>query len=182
MSRIIINERIYLDHIQDADAERLALIANDPLMHKNVWDRMPYPYTLDNAKRRISNCKEMDDYDNSCKLGVYIDGEYAGNCGRERRDESQWERFYHNISFGYWIGKEYHWQWLGTQIVQWLSDYILHNVPDCHRLYAKVFWRNMPSRRVLEKCWFALEWTLKEAIFREWTWYDEWILSKINKQ
>lgn len=159
---------ISLAPIHENDKDRLAQIANDTEIAKNVGDTFPHPYTLESAEYRITTWSQKED---GYQYGIYINNEYAGNMGRQV--EKKW-RFSHNMHLGYRIGREYRHKWIMTKIVSEVIDYIFINHPDIHRIYARVFGWNNASRKVLEKVWMSQEAHRTESIYYEWERYDEY--------
>ncbi len=84
MSHVSITDNIYLAPIQTYDIDRLAHIANDIDISKNL-KTLPHPYTLADAHWWLSHTQETNNSDTEANRGIYIDGIYAGNCGRTRR-------------------------------------------------------------------------------------------------
>jgi len=76
-SPIIVSPSIFLEQIKPTDAERLAELADDPEMRKNVGDMMPYPYTLADANWRIAHSKDVLSDVLERQYGIYIDDMYA---------------------------------------------------------------------------------------------------------
>jgi hypothetical protein len=85
MCQVIINDHIYLAPIQESDLERLTSIANDIDISKNL-KALPHPYTLADAQWWLTHTQEMADSETEANRGIYIDGVYAGNRGRTRRN------------------------------------------------------------------------------------------------
>lgn len=176
MSTILVNKNIVLQTISLEDKDRLQSLANQEVMRKNVWDNMPYPYTLTDAERWINHCKEVAWSEHEWQYGIYIDWMYAGNIWRERKE---WWRKKYNYHIWYRIWEPYRWHGYMTEIVKAFTHHVFTTLP-CHRCYSSVFWRNEWSKRVLEKAGFSIEWVLEEAIYYEWARYDEHLFSKIN--
>lgn len=167
---------ITLDCIKSSDVNRLAEIANDPEMRKNVGDTMPYPYTLKDAQRWIDHCHEVENLGTEKQYAISIDWLYAGNIGREQKSPNG--RHAHDFHVWYRLGKEYRWKGYMTQILSKFSDHIFETIPICHRQYSWVYSRNTASRRVMEKCGFMLEATFRDSVEWEGKFYDERILAK----
>lgn len=176
---IKINDSIYLDIIKESDKEQLQTLANHPVMRKNVWDTMPYPYTEKDAERWINHSQELVNSETERNYAIYIDWLYAGNLWWDVKDS--W-RSSHNYHFWYWLWEPYRWKWYMTEIAKWFISHIFDTRKDANRIYAKVFWRNQWSRRVLEKCWLQHEWTFRKAILWDWEYYDEWIFSILREE
>jgi RimJ/RimL family protein N-acetyltransferase len=85
MSHIHITDHIYLAPIQESDLERLTSIANDIDISKNL-KALPHPYTLADAQWWLVHTQEVAGSETEANRGIYIDGVYAGNCGRTRRN------------------------------------------------------------------------------------------------
>ncbi len=177
--RIIVSPSIFLEQIKPTDAERLAKLANDPEMRKNIGDMVPHPYTLADANWRITHCDEVLHDNLERQYGIYIDNEYAGNIGWNRKSNT--DRKSTSYHFGYWLGRPYRGKWYMTQVVDIFTQHMFKNLPDCHRIRSEIFARNEWSRRVLEKCWFSLAGTLTEAIYREDQRHNERVYEKVRK-
>lgn len=178
MTKIIVNSRIYLDLIQDQDLERLVELVDYPYMHQQLWDMFPYPYTMDDAQWRIDHIyEELKIDDGKRHRAIYIDEQYAGDIWFEI---VEWWRKAHNYQLSYRLWEPYRGKWYMTQIVNMFCEYMWGVYPDCHRICWLVFAYNPASRRVLEKCGFQLEGTLREAICRDGERYDERVLGKVR--
>ncbi len=176
MNTIHVNKNIQLQPITESDKDRLQLLANEVEMWKNVWDNMPYPYTLADEERRINHCNEIIWSDKVWQYGIYIDWIYAWNIWREHKETGRHQYNYH---IWYRIWKPYWWKGYMTEIVIAFTNHIFNSLP-CHRCDSRVFWRNEWSKRVLEKAWYICEWIRKEAIYYEWERHDEYLFWKIN--
>ena len=53
---------------------------------------------------------------------------------------------------------------------------------DALRVYAEVFVGNLGSRRVLEKCGFTLDGTLRCHAFKRGQWLDEWFFTLLRAE
>jgi len=172
-------EKIYtisIKKIAISDAPRLSAIGNDKEIAENVGDTFPHPYTLQDAKWQITIGSQKE---NNRNYGIYIDDIYAWNLWREQKHTG---RFEHNICFWYRLGREYWWKWMMTAIVKRIIEYIFTTSPNCHRIYAKVYWWNKWSQKVLEKSWLTLEAHRKESIYFEGKRHDEYEYALIRKQ
>jgi len=176
---IKITESIWLDSIRESDTQQLMLLGNNPVMRKNVWDSFPSPYTQEDCEYWINHTREVKESGTAEHFGIYIDWLYAWNIWRDIKQ--QW-RFSHNYHFGYWLWEPYWWKWYMTQIVQWFIKHIFETRKNAHRIYAQVYWRNEWSKKVLQKCWFTHDWTLRKTIYWDWEFYDEWVFSLLREE
>ncbi len=180
MSRIEISPDIYLDRISTKDTSRLQEIANNPVLRKNMGDTFPYPYTMKDAERFVNNCdEEFKKEFGERNYWIYIDWIYAWNLWWHQK--KKWRELY-NVHLGYWLWKEYRWKWIMTKIMSKVLYAIDKEIPARHRIYANVVASNPWSRRVLEKNWFILEWTAREAHRYDNAWYDNWTLSLLKSE
>jgi [ribosomal protein S5]-alanine N-acetyltransferase len=113
----------------------------------------PHPYTQWDADRWIT-------FATSDTRGRYyaieVGGIVAGGIGVEPyRGERTG-----TAAFGYWLGRAYWGRGIGTDAARTLADDALAN-GSLRRLEARVFAPNAASARVLEKCGFQLEATLR---------------------
>jgi RimJ/RimL family protein N-acetyltransferase len=82
---------------------------------------------------------------------------------------------------GYWLGEPYWGRGIITEAVQWISDYAFSHY-EYIRLFAGVFPDNVASKKVLEKCGYALECIRTKALVKYDTIYDEWVYVKFKPE
>lgn len=138
-----------------SDAEALVRHANNLKISRNLRDRFPYPYTLEDATAWIEHACSEDPVTN---FAIVVDGESAGGVGFERQQDIA----HRSVEMGYWLG-EAHWgRGIVTDAVRALTHYVFSNFDVC-RIYSTVFEENPASVRVLEKAGFACEGRLRKA-------------------
>ncbi|HQF29032.1 MAG TPA: GNAT family protein, partial [Bacteroidia bacterium] len=84
-----------------------------------------------------------------------------------------------NAEIGYWIAEPFWGLGIATQIVNAMTNYAFNNF-SFERVYARPFPFNKASIRVLEKCGYIHEATLKNALVKQGHFYDELIFSKLK--
>jgi [ribosomal protein S5]-alanine N-acetyltransferase len=84
-----------------------------------------------------------------------------------------------NAELGYWIAEPFWGNGIITSVIkERVQDaFTKHNI---HRLYASVFDENMASQKALLKCGFTLEAVLKQAIYKNGKYHDDYIFSLLN--
>lgn len=164
---------IVLRKYQDIDAEALAKKANNSKIARYLTDGFPYPYTLDHAKSFIEKFKS---HNPTQVFVVEVDGELAGGIGIHPKDDIM--RL--NAELGYWIAEEFWGKGIATIAIQKMVNYAFSNF-NINRIYARPFGSNKASSRVLEKCGFTLEATIKQNIIKNGIIEDELIYA-IRKQ
>lgn len=138
---------------RNSDAERLSKLANNEKIARNMLNRFPHPYTLEDAKAWIS--RNTDPSSIAWAVSDGPDGPLIGGCGFD----PGFDVFSANAEIGYWIA-ETHWgQGLATKIVTAITDWafeqkdgIAEGKPALLRIGAGVFGGNPASEKVLVKC------------------------------
>jgi RimJ/RimL family protein N-acetyltransferase len=138
------------------DEEALVRHANNPNVSRNMRDRFPRPYTLDDAHWWIAHTSAQKPPTN---FALVVDGEAAGGIGFLMQEDVARR----SAEIGYWLG-EAHWgRGIATDAVRAMCDHIFTNFDVC-RIYATVFESNPASWRVLEKSGFVFEGRLRKAV------------------
>lgn len=162
-----VDSEILLRDMRLADAPAIARHADDPGVAAHMRDRFPQPYVEADAVGFINDVSRGPaEY----AFTIEIDGEAAGVIGLMPGQDV----YRYSAEIGYWIGREFWGRGVMTKVVAafvpWVrAEYLFV------RLFAGVFDSNPASARVLEKCGFVREATLKRHIFKNDKWLDEWI-------
>jgi len=99
---------------------------------------------------------------------IWVDDKPAGNI--EIRPSNDFR-----ADIGLWIGLPYHGQGVGSYAVQWITAYGFFHL-GLQKIEAEVFVGNHASRRIFEKCGFALEGTIRYSTRKRGSLVDEWNL------
>lgn len=158
-----------------SDAEKLAEILINKNIHKYIND-LPCPYTIADAKNYIAACLNADKNKFYC-FAIEYNGELAGCMSAERGENVK--RL--SAEVGYYIDECLWGRGVATAAVEKLCAYMFENT-DIIRLWATPFEENTPSLRVLEKCGFALEGTLKNAVIKNDKIHDLKLCAKIKNK
>ena len=156
---------------QEGDEEGLVNHGNNYQIWKNVRDRFPHPYTMEDARIwvQIANQDPM-----AINLAIVVEEEVVGAVGVIFKDDV----YRRSAEIGYWLGEAYWRQGITTRAVQALSDYVLEHFDIC-RLYAGVFDYNKASSRVLEKTGYHFEARLRQSVTKEGRTGDELIYARL---
>jgi [ribosomal protein S5]-alanine N-acetyltransferase len=136
------------------DENGMCAVADDFMVARWMTRAFPHPYTRSDAEQWIEIAANAG---LERHFAIEVDGTLAGGIGF---DPLGGERS-GAASFGYWLGTAYWGRGIATEAARMLSDYALSQ-PGLRRLEARVFAANVASARVLEKCGFFLESTLRE--------------------
>lgn len=131
----------------------MCAVADDFMVARWMTRAFPHPYTLRDAELWIAHA--MRDAHGRA-YAIDVGGVVAGGIGIEPFDGERGG----TAAFGYWLGRAYWGRGIGTDAARTLSDDALAS-GNLRRLDARVFAPNVASARVLEKCGFRLEATLR---------------------
>lgn len=146
----------------------------DEADRKYLSDRLPYPYTMENARWWLDfACK------NEGKNGVFrkvlADGKVIGNITVERLPDVR----KNDGELGFVFAREYWGKGIATEAAKLICDIAFREL-SLNRLTAQVYEGNIASRRVLEKCGFTLEGNFKNAVTKGDKVYNLLILGKLK--
>lgn len=156
-----------------ADAAALQHHANDHGIWQNLRDSFPHPYTSDDAAYYLA---QVADSPRDLHLALEVEGEAVGSVGVHFKSDVR--RL--SAEIGYWVGRNYWGRGLATEAVQAVSDYVFAH-SEVRRLYAVVFATNAASGRVLQKCGYVLEATMRQSILKEGQILDSQLYAKIRE-
>ncbi len=160
-------ETINVRKMRLSDAQNLY----DNVKHKEVvkyTQAIPHPYPKDGAQKFIrssfSNIKKNKAYELAIVLKE--SDKLIGIVSLLSVDMKN-----NNAELGYWLGKKHWGKGYVTQAVKLILDFGFNQL-KLHRIYAKLFDKNIGSKKVLEKTGFKLEGTFKEHQYRHKKWQD----------
>ncbi len=131
----------------------MCAVADDFMVARWMTRAFPHPYTVQDADRWIALITSET---RGRHYAIEVDGIVAGGIGVEPFGGERGG----TAAFGYWLGTSYWGRGIGTDAARTLSDHALAQ-GSLRRLEARVFAPNLASARVLEKCGFRLEATLR---------------------
>ena len=128
----------------------------------------PHPYGLGDALEFIALAGRMDP---RTYFAIEVDGELAGGIGYIRKTDV--ERI--GAEVGYWLGRPFWGRGIATAALRLLTAHAFAADPELRRLWAVPFARNVASARVLEKCGYRLEGTLRQSAIKDGVVLDQWM-------
>jgi len=143
-------------HWKIEDAESLAEALNNKNILDNLRDGIPFPYTKQDAKEFIAAMLNADK-DTSYVFAITVDDKAIGSIGvfRQANIHSR------TAEIGYYISESYWGKGVATSALKQACEYIFQNT-DIIRIFAEPFAHNIASCRILEKCGFEYEGTLRK--------------------
>ena len=155
------------------DAEAVVKHANNPNVSRYLRDSFPYPYTMADARSWLSYCVDIDHEETH--FAIERDHEAIGGLGFTRfSGERQF-----TAEFGYWLGESFWNQGIMTAAVSAFVDWLWRET-DLHRLQSGVFEPNAASRRVLEKCGFTYESTIRQDVCKNGSFLDTHMFARLR--
>lgn len=143
-------------HWRIEDAENLAAALNNKNILDNLRDGIPFPYTIEDAKEFITSMLNAD-RETTYAFAITVDDNVIGSIGVFRQ-----ANIHSRIAeMGYYIAEPYWGKGVTTSAIKQTCDYIFQNT-DIIRIFAEPFAHNIASCRVLEKCGFEYEGTLRK--------------------
>jgi len=157
------------------DASELAELANDRRIWLNLRDAFPHPYGLEDAERFIARAVAMSPRTN---FAIEVDDRIAGGIGYTLHTDV--ERV--GAEVGYWLGVPFWGRGLATAAVLALTGLAFTAHPELRRLYAVPFSWNPASARVLEKCGYRREGTLRQNAIKDGQLLDQWMYAILREE
>lgn len=164
---------VQLRKLVEEDAERLAELANNESVWSNLRDKMPHPYSLEDAKQFIASSTKEN---NAINFGIDYKNELCGVIGIITQNDVY--RF--SAEIGYWLGEPFWGKGITTKALQLITNYAFDTL-NLNRVFAASYGFNKASIRVLEKNGFKHEGILKEAVFKNGKFHDEWRFGKLKE-
>lgn len=155
-----------------ADVPYLARQANDARVASMLQDRFPHPYDRDDAEEWITFTASQEP---RCNFAIAAEGRVIGGIGLMLGQDI----YARGAEMGYWLGHAYWGKGIASWAVEAFSGWALDNY-DLLRLEARVFANNPASARVLEKCGFEREGTLRQAVFKQRQVLDVWLYARVR--
>ena len=143
-------------HWKIEDAESIAEALNNKKILDNLRDGIPFPYTVQDAREFIAAMLNADK-ETTYAFAITVDDKAIGSIGvfRQANIHSR------TAEMGYYLAEPYWGKGIGTSAIKQTCEYIFQNT-DIIRIFAEPFINNIASCRILEKCGFRYEGTLRK--------------------
>jgi [ribosomal protein S5]-alanine N-acetyltransferase len=155
------------------DCGRLAELADNRKIWRNLRDRFPHPYKIEDAKAWIEHCDS--EQEPISQFAIETDGLLVGGVGFEALSDVN--RI--GAEIGYWIGEPYWGKGIATAALEGASRRAFAEFPF-ERLQAMVFDWNGASMRVLEKAGYQREGRLRRSVVKDGQVIDSVIYARLR--
>jgi ribosomal-protein-alanine N-acetyltransferase len=156
--RLELGDGILIREFRDSDVESLVAQADNPRVSRNLEDRFPYPYTVDDARKYLAEVAEQDP---PTSFAIADHTGVIGGIGIHLREDV----YRVTAELGYWLGEGYWRRGIATRAVRAVTEWAFDSFP-LERVQARVFSSNPASGRVLEKAGFTREGRLQRSVLK----------------
>lgn len=159
-----------------SDAEALVHHANDRRVSIDLRDRFPYPYTAPHAAEWLGRNVGVTP---PTAFAITESGrdEPLGGVGLMLQEDVQ--RI--SAEIGYWLGVAAWGRGLATDAVRAATAYAFDEL-GLERVFAVANTRNRASARVLEKCGYLLEGTMRRTAIKEGIVLDQFMYAALKTE
>ncbi len=144
---------------QPNDRDAIVLHANHWNVAKNMRDRFPHPYTVNDAETWLALVSTQSPATN---FAIATAEELIGGIGLDLQNDV----FRRSAELGYWLGESYWGRGIATVVVRAFTRYAFE-AHDLLRVFAGVFSWNPGSMRVLEKAGYVREGILRQSVVKD---------------
>jgi [ribosomal protein S5]-alanine N-acetyltransferase len=157
-----------------SDATSLVHHANNADVARQLRDRFPHPYRLEDARAFLKMATAADPPTN---FAIVVAGEACGGLGFV--PGSDVERF--SAEVGYWIGQACWGRGIATEALRLFTAHAFDDL-GLLRVFALPFADNAASIRVLEKAGFQREGTLRSSSVKFGQPRDQVLYARVNQR
>lgn len=152
----------------------IAECANSINIAKYLRNAFPYPYTVSDAENYVKICIENNNHRQICRA-IVVNGKAVGSIGIFLKDDV----YSKSGELGYWLSENFWNKGIMTKAVRQICESAFQMF-DIVRIYAEPFAVNVGSKRVLEKCGFNYEGTLKKSVYKNGEYFDSCVYALIK--
>lgn len=163
---------IVLRSLTLADAEALAVIANDASIIAFVRDIFPHPYTLSHAREFIQFTVK-DTHLQS--WGIFENNILTGVISLTLQNDI----YRHSAEIGFWLGSAFRKRGIITEAIALVCQYGFSQLPLV-RIFAHVFVHNEASKKALLKNGFEIEGIRRKGAVKNKELIDDLLMAKIK--
>ncbi len=167
----IVTAKVKIRNWQKTDILSLVENANDCNVSLYLRDTFPFPYTQTDGLKWLT---EVTLDNNITHFAISINNHAIGGIGLTLQDDV----YRYTAELGYWLGINYWGQGIMTDVVSSFVNFCFQEY-SLLRIEAKVFAKNLASKRVLEKCNFGLDAILKNNVIKNGQVMDSYLYSLV---
>lgn len=173
---MLTGKKVRLRAYKREDIPKAQEYMNDLEVRRNLAIGIPYPFTLENEEKWYSSLSGTSDT-YSFAIETLEDEKYIGGCGVNKID---WKNSV--VVVGIYIGDKNYWnKGYGTDAMNLLVQFIFEQM-NINKIKLIVFGFNDRAIKCYEKCGFVREGVLRQELFRDGKYYDEYIMSILKEE
>lgn len=169
-------EKVKLRAYRKEDVESACNFMNDFETRRLMSTLIPYPFLMEQEQKwyeGLQNTKESYSF----AIEDKETDKYIGGCGINKVD---WINRVATV--GIFIGDKNYWgKGFGTDAMKVLIRFIFEQM-NMNKIKLNVFSFNERAKKCYEKCGFQVEGTLRQELFRDGKYYDEYIMSVLFEE
>jgi diamine N-acetyltransferase len=173
---MIVGKKVRLRPIEREDLPRFIEWFSDPEVRRHLLVYLPF--SLAQEERWFEGLQERLERQEEVLLAIETaDGVHIGNVGLHAID---WKN--RNAELGIAIGEKAYWgQGYGADAIRTLLGLAFREM-NLHRVFLRVDADNVRGIHCYEKDGFRREGTLREVVFREGTYHDQYIMGILKQE
>jgi [ribosomal protein S5]-alanine N-acetyltransferase len=144
---------------REGDEPSLVRHADNYEVWRRLRDGFPHPYTRADAEWWIAFAKQQDP---QTRFAIEVRGEVTGGIGLELGSDIERR----SAEIGYWLGEDLWGRGITTVAVRAVTEYGFEAL-HLTRIFALPFATTSASIRVLEKCGYVHEGTMRRSAIKE---------------
>ena len=157
-----------------SDLDALVKYANNIKVSQLLRDQFPFPYTRFDAEVWLMEaCNQYTE----TNFAIANNQELIGAIGINPQEDVN--RF--SAEIGYWLAESFWGKGIVTDALRVFTKYVFENF-DLIRIFANVFEGNIASEKVLLKVGYKKEAILKEAVFKNEKFLDQYIYAILKNE
>ena len=164
-------EKVKLRAYKKEDIKIECEYLNDNELKRLLVNYIPYPMILEQEEKWFESLLDAKDSYNFAIEDLET-GKYIGGCGI---NSINWLNRY--VVIGIFIGDKNYWgKGYGTDALKVLVKFIFEQM-NMNKIKLNVFSFNKRAIRCYEKCGFQVEGILKQELFRDGQYHDEYVMA-----
>lgn len=168
--------KVKLREYRKEDVPQALAYMNDPEVKRLLTPGIPFLYTLEDELKWYDGLSAMKDTYNFA-IETLEDQRYIGGCGINSVD---WKNSL--VVVGIFIGDKNYWgKGYGTDAMRVLIKFIFEQM-NIRKIKLNVYAFNERAVKSYEKCGFVKDGTLRQEIFRDGKYHDEYIMSILRDE
>ncbi|MDR1564104.1 MAG: GNAT family N-acetyltransferase [Oscillospiraceae bacterium] len=166
---------ITLRPFNNGDIDALTEYANNSKIANNLRDGFPNPYTREAGVAFLEDANKNPEKQRI--FAIDLNGEAVGSIGFFLKDGYKRK----SAEIGYWLGEPFWRRGIASKSLLLLTRLAFETF-DILRLYAEPYAQNIGSRRLLEKCGYTYEGTLRSSVYKNGLIFDSCVYSILKDE